>query len=82
VKSTDAEYSSIARFVEDTAPDEKEEDVGKDHIPNLLRQMDRQPLGRSRLDISDSATIDNVSYDDFELKSYNSHDGLSFSIAE
>jgi thymidylate synthase len=82
------EYKDIRNWILDSAPEDEgasdvdEHKYGYDHVPGLLEQLSREPLGRSNLDISDGTTIDNISYDDFSLEDYDSYDGISFKVAE
>lgn len=80
-------YRSIRKWILDNAPNDQDEkagdhNYGSDHVLGLLEQISREPLGKSRLKISDNTTIDNVSYNDFTLKDYDSYNGISFSVAE
>ncbi len=82
------EYRDIRAWVLDDAPEDEgvrnvdEHSYGYDHVPGLLEQLSREPLGRSTLNIASNATIDNLSYDDFELEDYESYDGIGFRVAE
>jgi thymidylate synthase len=82
------EFRNIRSWILENAPkDEGAESVedhnyGYDHIPGLLEQIARPTLGRSRLNINDETTINNVKYDDFELEEYESHGGIRFEVAE
>lgn len=81
------DYRDIRSWVINNAPDDENEDLenhnyGSDHIPGLLEQISREPLGRSKLEISDNTDIDSVKNTDFNLKNYSSHSGIRFSVAE
>lgn len=52
-----------------------------DHIPGLLKQMDRTPYELPTVDISDKP-LDEMGYDDIELQDYEHHGGLTFGVAE
>lgn len=80
-------YSSVREWILSQAPSDPEENAsehgyGYDHVPGLLEQLSREPKHRSHLDIADGTTIQNASYDDFELEEYESYDGIGFSVAE
>jgi thymidylate synthase len=83
-----AEYRDIRdMIIEETSQDTgvtkpSEHNYGHDHIPGLLEQVSRETLGRCRLNIDEGTTVNNVSYDDFELEDYESHKGIRFTVAE
>ena len=82
------EYKDIRNWILESAPEDEgvrnveEHSYGYDHVPGLLEQLSREPLGRSTLDIKEDVTIDNLSYDDFTLKNYESYEGIGFRVAE
>lgn len=69
------EYSSI---LENRLPDDEDT---KDHVPGLLNQLSRDTKQRPTLEIEDKP-IDELEFDDFQLKDYQSHDGIYFGVAE
>jgi len=69
----------IAEWVETTAPEEQEE--GHDHVPGLLRQLSREPRSRPRVEIADKP-LDELEYDDIQLREYESAEGIRFEVAE
>ena len=83
-----ADYQDIKSWILENAPEDKggtnveEHNYGYDHVPGLLEQLSREPMSRPVLEIADDVTVNNVSYEDFNLKDYNSHEGLRFSVAE
>lgn len=86
--SGNKEYMDIHDWIIENAPTEDTEtnpdngSYGYDHIPGLIKQLSRKPKNRPNINISESTTIDNAEYDDFELKNYDSYGGLSFNVAE
>ncbi|RQH00001.1 thymidylate synthase [Natrarchaeobius oligotrophus] len=76
-----AEYLAVREWLESEAPAEADGDERLDHVPGLLEQLSREPLERPTLAVAD-VPIDDLSYDDVELRDYESHDGLTFSVAE
>lgn len=82
------EFKNIRSWILENAPDDEGSDnveehkYGYDHIPGLLEQISRSNLGKSQLEISDGTTINNATYDDFNLKDYDSHSGIRFEVAE
>jgi len=47
----------------------------------MLKQLSREPREKPELEISDKP-LDQLEYEDFELKDYNPHPGIKFGIAE
>jgi len=76
-----ADYLKIKDWLESEAPAEAEGAERLDHVPGLLEQLSREPLERPTLEVAD-VSIDELSYEDVELREYESHDGLEFSVAE
>ena len=52
-----------------------------DHVPGLLEQIERWPKSPPKIEIADKP-IDDMEYDDIELKDYESHKGIKFGVAE
>lgn len=72
------EFVDVKGWVQDTAP---EQEKPYDHVPGLLEQLSRDPKSRPSLFLSDK-DIDELAYDDIQLKDYDSHPGLTFAVAE
>jgi len=66
------------KYVGDDIPEQEEP---YDHIPGLLEQMTRTAYNLPTVEIADKG-IDDIEYKDFELKNYESHDSINFSVAE
>ena len=81
VDGTWASYTDVAEWIEDEAPAEAEGSENLDHVPGLLRQLDRDPLERPAIDIADKP-LDDLAYEDIQLRDYKSHDGITFGVAE
>lgn len=77
-KRLGAAYSMYADRIEDDTPDDPN---NLDHIPGLLRQISRRTMEKPKLHIQNKP-IEDLKFDDFTLKGYNSHDGISFGVAE
>ncbi|NGM71508.1 thymidylate synthase [Natronolimnobius sp. AArcel1] len=75
------EYLIVKEWLESEAPAEAEGDERKDHVPGLLKQLSREPLERPTLEIAD-VSIDELTAEDVEIKDYESHDGITFGVAE
>ena len=75
------EYLDIKEWIEKEAPDEKEGEENFDHIPNLLKQLSREPRERPEMHLPQKS-IDELEYKDFQLEGYDPHGGLEFSVAE
>ncbi|MFP8953530.1 thymidylate synthase [Natrialbaceae archaeon A-arb3/5] len=75
------EYRVVRDWLESEAPAEDDSDGGLDHVPGLLEQLSREPLERPTLDVAD-VSIDELTADDVELRDYDSHEGITFSVAK
>ncbi|PSH00499.1 MAG: thymidylate synthase, partial [Nanohaloarchaea archaeon SW_7_46_7] len=75
------EYLDIKEWIEKEAPDEKEGEENFDHIPNLLKQLSREPRERPEMHLPEKS-IDELEYKDFQLEAYDPYGGLEFSVAE
>lgn len=69
---------SVIDHIEDEAPPDPDD---LDHVPGLLEQLEREPLERPEIEISDKP-FDDIGPEDIELVDYESHDGISFGVAE
>ncbi|WP_256391206.1 thymidylate synthase [Natronoarchaeum rubrum] len=74
---SDEEYRDVKSWLEATAP----EGEGYDHVPGLLEQLAREPLDRPEIHVADKP-LDELAYEDVELRDYDSHPGISFKVAE
>ena len=72
------EFLEIKEWIEKNAPEQEE---NYDHVPGLLKQLSRKPRERPEMEISDK-DIDELEYEDFELKGYDPHPGIKFAVAE
>jgi len=75
------EYLAIREWVQETAPDERAETDGSDHVPGLLTQLARQPRERPRIEVADKP-LDDLTVADVELHGYEPADGIRFAVAE
>jgi len=78
---TSGRTTSRSRTGSSPGPAEAEGAERLDHVPGLLEQLSQEPLERPTLEVAD-VSIDELSYEDVELREYESHDGLEFSVAE
>ncbi|MDY6773598.1 MAG: thymidylate synthase, partial [Candidatus Nanohaloarchaea archaeon] len=74
-----SEFLDVRDWVEEEAPEEEEE--GYDHVPGLLKQLSREPLDRPSIEVAERP-VDELQFDDIELKDYESHQGIRFEVAE
>ncbi|MFB6209722.1 MAG: thymidylate synthase [Candidatus Nanohaloarchaea archaeon] len=72
-------YLKVRDWIQDNAPTDNED--RKDHIPGMLEQLSREPRERPEMEVPDKP-IDEMEYEDFQLKNYNPHPGIKFGIAE
>ncbi len=75
------EYRDVKAWLESNAPPEAEGDDRLDHVPGLLEQLSREPRDRPTLDLA-ASSIDDLSPADVQLRGYDSHEGIAFSVAE
>lgn len=73
-------YPAIANWIESQTPP-KNTSKPLDHIPNLLRQLSREPNQRPQLSLN-NMTIDTFNADTVSLTDYTPHEPLSFGVAE
>ena len=76
---TKSDYLAVREWIEESAPDEETEAL--DHVPNLLEQLSRDPLPRPEIHVADKP-IDDLGFEDIEVRNYDSHPGLRFAVAE
>ncbi|MFB6293013.1 MAG: thymidylate synthase [Halonotius sp.] len=74
-------YNGVREWLETEAPDEPEANAGYDHVPGLLTQLSREPRSRPRIEIADKP-LDDLDFDDIELKEYDPAEGIEFAVAE
>ncbi|MFB6146047.1 MAG: thymidylate synthase [Candidatus Nanohaloarchaea archaeon] len=72
------DYLEIRDWIESEAPSQEKP---YDHVPGLLEQISREPRERPEMEISDKP-IDDLEFEDFQLRDYDSHPGIKFSVAE
>jgi thymidylate synthase len=74
-------FVEIREWIEDTAPPEPEDMKSKDHVPGLLTQLSRDPQQPPQISF-EADSIDEMTADGVTLTEYDSHDGISFGVAE
>lgn len=81
VKAVDdrSDFAALADRIRSNAPEEQGRD-GLDHVPGLLDQLSREAFPRPDIAVADKP-FDELLFDDVELSDYESHDGISFSVA-
>ncbi len=81
------DYKSIKKWILNNAPEDKnvidvsQNKYGDDHIPGLLEQLSRPTYELPELSIN-PVPLDDLTMGDIELSNYESHGGISFSVAE
>lgn len=73
------DYLEIRNAIEEKAPGESVD--GMDHIPRLLTQLSREPLGRSTIDVANKP-LSELMFEDIQLSNYDSHEKIDFGVAE
>jgi thymidylate synthase len=75
-----AGYADVKAWVKDEASPEPGVE-NADHVPNLLEQLTREPRERPTIEVADKP-IDDLEFEDIELRDYDSAPGLDFAVAE
>lgn len=75
------ELLAVRDWITANAPPEPDDMSEKDHIPELLLQLSREPFDPPTIAIADKG-INEITAGDFELQDYQSHDGITFGVAE
>jgi thymidylate synthase len=70
---TNFEYGTFSHTIVDAH-------IYENHIEGLREQLTREPRERPQLEIADKP-IDELEYEDFELKNYNPHPHIKFEVA-
>jgi len=78
---TNEDYLEVRNWILENAPEEREGEEKYDHVPGLLKQLSREPRERPRMEVPNKP-IEEMEYEDFELKNYNPHPGIKFAVAE
>lgn len=78
---TKDEFGEVREWIERNAPAEAEGADGFDHVPGLLTQLTRTPKEHPTVEIADKP-LDDLEYEDIQLRDYESDSGLNFSVAE
>jgi thymidylate synthase len=82
VRTDDAvTYRDVRGWLEETAPQEADDETGYDHVPGLLEQLSREPLDRPEITIADRP-LEELGAEDIQLRDYESHPGIRFAVAE
>lgn len=74
-------YAELADWIEETAPEERSENESMDHVPGLLRQINREQRDRPTIEIENKG-IDQLEPNDISIHDYNPHEGIYFAVAE
>jgi len=77
-RTSNAEYEELRKEINNKAPEQEE---NYDHVPNLLKQLQREPYDSPTVEINDKS-IGELEFEDFDLIGYQSHDSLEFGVAE
>lgn len=73
------DYLEVREWIQENAPGDNPENY--DHVPNLLKQLSREPRERPEMQMPEKS-IEELEYDDFQLEGYEPHPGLKFGVAE
>ncbi|MFB6121460.1 MAG: thymidylate synthase [Halobacteriaceae archaeon] len=76
------EYADVEAWLRaETPADETDGEKPADHVPNLLMQLGREPRERPTVDVADKP-LDDLTYEDVELRDYDPAPGIDFRVAE
>lgn len=78
--SSPSDYLGIVDWINTTAPKEREEMVGQDHVTAIIEQLAREPRELPRLQIADKH-YSKLTIDDFTLTGYNPHNTIKRKMA-
>ncbi len=76
-----AGYRGVRDWLESAAPPEADGEEGHDHVPGLIEQLSREPRERPRIEIADKP-LDDLTFEDIELRGYDAAPGIEFAVAE
>jgi len=76
-----ATWGDMRQWIHTNAWDEPDSEEGHDHIPMLLKQLQRDPYDRPEVHIADKSFFE-LGPEDITLKDYKHHDRLRFSVAQ
>jgi len=73
-------YADVREWLVEEAPAEPDTE-NADHVPTLLTQLTRTPRDRPTIEVAD-VPIDDLAFEDVQLRDYESAPGLEFAVAE
>lgn len=73
------DYLEVKEWIESEAPGDNSDNM--DHVPNILKQLSRDPKERPSLHVANKP-LDELTYEDIYVEDYDPHEKLSFGIAE
>ena len=77
-----AAYEDVAAWLRDVTPaDETSGEKPADHVPNLLTQLAREPRARPEIEVTDRP-LDELAFEDIELRGYDPAPSIDFRVAE
>ncbi|MFC6824889.1 thymidylate synthase [Halopelagius fulvigenes] len=76
-----SEYLDVRDWLVESAPAEPDDARDYDHVPGLLEQCSRTPRERPTIEVADKP-LDELTYDDIELRGYDPAEGIRFAVAE
>jgi len=74
-----SDYLEVSEWLKEAAPSKNNKSF--DHVPGLLLQLSREPRPRPTIEIADKP-LDDLKFEDINLKNYQSADGIQFEVAE
>ena len=75
------EYKEIGGWIDIMAPSERVGEEGQDHISAVLEQLSREPKQLPKLKITPGKSLEELTYEDFEIENYDPHPGIKREMA-
>jgi thymidylate synthase len=75
------DYERVREWLVGELPPEAEDEQRLDHVPGLLEQLTREPGPRPTIEVADRP-LDELMFEDIELREYDPAPGIEFAVAE
>ena len=75
------EYKELGEWIDIMAPSERIGEEGQDHVSAVLEQLSREPKQLPKLKMTSGKNLEELTYEDFEISSYDSHPAIRREMA-